>query len=165
MVESPGILSPEAFLEEVLTERFPNAALGDTSARIAVDISQCIPFRFGETIRAWTARDGSAAGLRGIPLAIAGWIRYLLAVDDAGRPMELSPDPMIPELREKLKDVRFGEPDSLGDALRPILTDERIFRCDLYAVGLGGRIEAMVRRMLTGPGAVRAALEEYLREE
>jgi fructuronate reductase len=91
VVEDPGILSPEAFLDEVLHVRFPNPFLGDTSARIAVDISQMVAIRFGETIKAYVARDGDAKKLVGIPLAIAGWIRYLLAVDDEGRPMELSP--------------------------------------------------------------------------
>ena len=69
-----------------------------------------VGIRFGETIRAYAERDGSAAGLTGIALAIAGWLRYLLALDDAGKPMPLAPDPMIPELQEKLRTVRFGGP-------------------------------------------------------
>ena len=110
MVEDPGILSPKAFLDELMAVRFPNPCLGDTSARIAVDISQMVGIRFGENIKAYVSRYGSAERLTAIPLAIAGWIRYLLAVDDEGRPFELSPDPMLPELREQLAGVEFGRP-------------------------------------------------------
>ena len=39
VVESPGILKPEDFLKEVLTERLPNPFLMDTPQRIATDTS------------------------------------------------------------------------------------------------------------------------------
>lgn len=162
VVEDPGILSPEAFLDEVLHVRFPNPFLGDTSARIAVDISQMVAIRFGETIKAYVARDGDAKKLVGIPLAIAGWIRYLLAVDDEGRPMELSPDPMIPYMKEQLGGIAFGDPQSLTDQLKSVLSNESIFGTDLYQAGIGERIEEMVRSELKGPGAVRQTLKKYL---
>ena len=162
VVESPGILDPKAFLDEVLTQRFPNAGLGDTSARIAVDISQMLAIRFGETIKATQAAYGSADRLVGIPLAIAGWIRYLLAVDDTGAPFELSPDPMLPQLKEQLSTLCWNDPESLTGQLQPILSNERLFGVDLYAIGLGDRIESMVRSMLSGPGAVRSTLQAHL---
>ena len=162
VVEDPGILSPEGFLDELMCVRFLNAYLGDTSARIAVDISQMVGIRFGETIKAYVSRDGDAKKLTAIPLAIAGWIRYLFAVDDAGRPFELSPDPMIPELRSRLKGVEYGKPDSLTDQLRPILSNENIFGMNLYEAGIGEKIEEMVRSQLAGPGAVRETLKHYL---
>ena len=162
VVPDPGILSPREFLDEVLTVRFPNPYLGDTSARIAVDISQMVGIRFGETIKAYVAKYGDAKKLVAIPLAIAGWLRYLLAVDDAGKPFALSPDPMLPELRSLLAGVRFGEPETLTQQLRPILSNARIFGLDLYAAGIGGRIEDMVRDELRGPGAVRNTLKKYL---
>ena len=162
VVEDPGILSPKAFLDEFINERVSNPYLGDTSARIAVDISQMLDIRFGHTIKAWMEREGSAGRLVGIPLAIAGWIRYLLGVDDAGRPFELSPDPMLPELQAQLAGVEPGKPESLGDNLRPILSNPALFLVDLYEAGIGDKIEAMVRDMLAGPGAVRAALRKYL---
>ncbi len=162
VVEDPGIFSPKAFLDEVLTERFPNAFLGDTSARIAVDISQMVAIRFGETVKAYVARDGSAEKLIAVPLAIAGWLRYLLAVDDRGEEISLSPDPMIPYLRGHLEGVEFGRPETLGDRLRPVLSNENIFGVDLYAAGLGEKIEGMVREELGGVGAVRRTLKKYL---
>lgn len=165
VVEDPGILSPPAFLDELMRERFPNAFLGDTSARIAVDISQMVGIRFGETIKAHVARDGDARRLTAIPLAIAGWLRYLLAVDDGGRPFDLSPDPMLPSLRAQLAGVEFGRPESLTGQLRPILSNSNIFGLDLYAAGIGEKIEDMVRQQLAGPGAVRETLKAWLYKE
>ena len=164
VVEDPGILSPQEFLDELMAERFPNIYLGDTSARIAVDISQMVGIRFGENIKAYAAKDGTAEALTGIPLAIAGWVRYLVGIDDEGKAFELSPDPMIPELKEMLEGVKFGEPDSVGNKLRPLLSNANIFGSDLYEAGVGDKIETMVSEMLAGPGAVRATLEKYLGE-
>ncbi|MBR1659602.1 MAG: mannitol dehydrogenase family protein, partial [Oscillospiraceae bacterium] len=163
VVEDPGILSPRAFLDEVLSVRFPNPYLGDTSARIAVDISQMLGIRFGETVKAYVRREGSAERLTAIPLAIAGWLRYLLAVDDAGKPFELSPDPMLPELRAALSGLVPGRPDTLGEKLKPILSNERIFGVDLYSAGIGEKIETMLRAQLASPGAVRRTLKAYLK--
>ena len=159
----PGILSPRAFLDEVIGERFPNRYLGDTSARIAVDISQMTAIRFGETIRAAIRRDGDARALVGVPLAIAGWIRYLLAVDDEGHPYELSPDPMLPQLKETLSGLRFGHPESLTDQLKDLLSNPLLFGTDLYEAGIGKRIEEMVRQELGGRGAIRRTLKKYLK--
>ena len=160
--EDPGIISPEAFLDELMSERFPNKYLGDTNARIAVDISQMVGIRFGENIKAYVAKDGDASALTAIPLAIAGWIRYLIALDDKGEYMELSPDPMIPELQSLMSGIEIGDPGSVGDKLKPLLSNESIFGSDLYAAGVGDIIEEMVRSMLEGPGAVRASLKKYL---
>ena len=162
VVDDPGIISPSDFLDELMAVRFPNPYLGDTSARIAVDISQMVGIRFGETIKAYVSRFGSASALIGIPLAIAGWIRYLMAVDDQGQPFELSPDPAIPELRDQLAGLRYGDPESLGDKLKPLLSNANIFGSNLYEAGIGGKIEQMVREMLEGEGAVRRVLQKYL---
>ena len=162
VVEDPGILSPKAFIDEVIHERFPNAYLGDTSQRICTDISQGVAFRFGETIKAYVAREGSAARLTGIPLAIAGWLRYLLEVDDVGNSYPLAPDPMAAELTEQLSSIRVGQPASCGGQLRPILANANIWGVDLYAAGLGEKIEAIFREELAGPGAVRATLKRHL---
>ncbi len=114
----PKILSPKEFLDECLYERFPNPYLGDTVQRLVTDISQGVGVRFGETVKAYVERDGDAKKLRAIPLAIAGWLRYRLAVDDEGNTFELSPDPMNDELQEQLAGVVIGDPSSLGDRAR-----------------------------------------------
>ena len=145
-----------------MNERFPNPYLGDTSARIASDTSQKVGIRFGETIKAHMERYGTAEKLVAIPLAISGWIRYLIGKDDNGKDIELSPDPLIPELKEKLNGIELGKPETVGDKLRPILSNKNIFGVDLYEAGIGEKIENMVREELVGVGAVRATLKKYL---
>lgn len=162
VVEAPKIISPKRFLDEVINDRFPNPYLGDTSARIATDISQGLSFRFGHTIKATISKFGTASKLNGIPLAIAGWVRYLLALDDNNKPYTLSPDPMNKELTEQLKGVEFGKPETLGDKLRPILGNETLFGLNLYEAGLGERIEGLVREQLEGIGSVRKTLKAHL---
>lgn len=159
----PGILDPEAFLREVLTVRLPNPYIPDMPQRIATDTSQKIPIRYGETIQAYMADPGkNAAGLIAIPLAIAGWLRYLLGVDDALAPMPVSGDPMLDTLREALKGIEAGKPGSYTGQLRPILGNAALFAVDLYKAGLGEKIEAMFVSMLGGKGAVRDTLQKYL---
>ena len=162
VVEDPKILSPKKFLDEVINRRFPNPFLGDTSARIAVDISQMVGIRFGETIKSHMIHYKNTEKLIAVPLAIAGWIRYLIGIDDNGKNIELSPDPMIPELKEKLNGIELGKPETVGEKLRPILSNKIIFGVDLYEVGLGEKIENMVKEELTGIGAVRSTLKKYL---
>ena len=163
VVTDPGILSPKAFIDEVIGERLPNVFMPDTPQRIATDTSQKIPIRFGETLKSYMAdpkRDPAA--LTGIPLALAGWLRYLLAVDDAGRAMVCSDDPLLGDLQAALQTVRFGDPSSAGRNLRPILSNPALFGVDLYEAGLADKVIGMLREEIAGPGAVRATLEKWL---
>ncbi len=163
VVSDPGIIRPEAFVREVLTRRLPNRFLPDTPQRIATDTSQKVPIRFGHTICAYAGREElDASSLTCIPLTIAGWLRYLLGVDDSGVPMRCSDDPRLEELQALLRGVRYDARESLGDALVPILSDKTLWNCDLCAVGLGDKIRHMLMQMLEGPGAVRRTLERYL---
>lgn len=159
---NPGILSPQAFTDELFHDRFPNEYLGDTNLRLAVDVSQMVGIRFGETIKAYVARYGEASRLTAIPLGIAGWLRYMLAVDDAGQKYELAPDPMNEEIQEQLKDIIVGQSETFQDQLKPILSNERLFFTDLYKDGVGEKIETMFREMITGPGAVKATIHKYV---
>ena len=163
VVKDPGILSPQAFIEECIHVRFPNEYIPDTPQRIAVDTSQMVGIRFGETIKEYVIRDGTAKELTGIPLAIAGWLRYVKAVDDEGNAFELSPDPMNDELQEMLKDIEIGKPETLKDQLKPILSNVNIFGSDLYESGIGEKIEEMFREEIAGYGAVRKTLEKYMK--
>lgn len=164
VVPDPGILSPKAFVDELFYDRFPNEYLGDTNLRLAVDVSQMVGIRFGETIKAYVKKFGDASALTAIPLGIAGWLRYLLAVDDAGETYELAPDPMNEELTRQLGSIVVGDPASLTDQLKPILSNERLFFTDLYKAGVGEKIETMFREMIAGKGAVAATIHKYMQK-
>lgn len=162
VVTNPGILSPVEFVEEVINVRLPNPFMPDAPQRIATDTSQKVGIRYGETIKAYVARDGDAKKLTGIPLAIAGWCRYLLAVDDEGQTFELSSDPMLPELTKALEGIVVGKPESYQGQLREILANENIFGIDLYQAGIGEKVEELFLKEIAGTGAVRTVLQEYL---
>jgi fructuronate reductase len=160
---SPGAIDPKAFLNTLLRERLPNPLVPDAPQRIAADTSQKMAVRFGETIRTYCEKPGlSANRLVAVPLAVAGWLRYLVAVDDAGNPFQPSPDPMLSELQAALSGIQLGDSGPFTEALKPILSNAAIFGLDLYEAGLGAQIEAYFSEMLAGPGAVRAALERRL---
>ena len=165
VVQNPGILSPQAFVDELFNDRFPNEYLGDTNLRLAVDVSQMVGIRFGETIKAYAAQYGDASRLTALPLGIAGWLRYMLAVDDAGNAYELAPDPMNEEIQEQLKDIVVGRPETFTNQLKPILSNERMFFIDLYQAGVGEKIETMFREMIAGPGSVKATVHKYTTEK
>ena len=156
VVTDPGIIRPEDFLKEVLEQRLPNPFMPDTPQRIACDTSQKVPIRFGETIKS-RMKDGSADMLEGIPLAIAAWLRYLLAVDDEGKPIQVSPDPLQADLQAALSGVRYGEPETAEGALKPILSNPVIFGVNLIETPLAEKIERNFRGMLL-PGGVRESL-------
>lgn len=166
VVVDPRIISAKDFLREAIEERLPNPYMPDTPQRIATDTSQKVPIRFGETIKSYHERpDLDPKQLKYIPLVIAGWCRYLMGIDDKGNEMELSPDPLLEALRGYLASVKFGDPESVKGALRPILSSSQLFRVDLYEVGLGERIEGYFKRMIKGVGAVRETLEDILLRE
>jgi fructuronate reductase len=162
VVTDPGILSPEAFVDEVINVRIPNPFMPDTPQRIATDTSQKVGIRYGETIKSYVEKYGDAKKLKAIPLAIAGWCRYLLAVDDNGAPFELSADPMLAELSPVLAGIEVGKPETYTGQLKCILSNANIFGIDLYKAGIGETIENLFTEEIAGPGAVRATLKKYL---
>ena len=162
VVVDPKILSPKAFIDEVVEQRLPNPFMPDAPQRIATDTSQKVGIRFGETIKSYLAAGKDLNQLTALPLALAGWLRYLLAVDDEGKPMECSADPMKDELQQKLAGIKVGDPASYQGQLRPILANEVIFGTDLVKAGLADKIETLFVEELAGPGAVRATLKKHL---
>lgn len=163
VVTDPGIISPKAFIDEVVEQRLPNPFIPDTPQRIATDTSQKVGIRFGETIKSYMASDAlNPADLTAIPLALAGWIRYLIGVDDNGAPMNVSSDPMLSTLQAALAGVTLGQPDSVDGKLEGILGNASIFGVSLYTAGLADKVTADVKELLAGPGAVRATLKKHL---
>ena len=162
MVKDPEILSPKAFVDELFEDRFPNLYLGDTNLRLSTDVSQGVGVRFGETIKAYVEKYGSAGQLTAIPLGIAGWLRYMLGVDDQGKPYELAPDPMNEEITKAFSSIQWGQPDTVTDQLQGILSNENVFYADLYQAGLGEKIESMFKDMIAGEGSTLATIEKYI---
>ncbi|MDO4469993.1 MAG: mannitol dehydrogenase family protein [Bacillota bacterium] len=165
VVTNPGILSPSAFVDEVIHVRFPNPFMPDTPQRIATDTSQKVGIRYGETIKAYVEKYGTASKLTAIPLAIAGWCRYLIGIDDEGNPFELSPDPMLPKLTQSLKGIEIGNSLSYTGQLKAILSDTSIFGINLYEAGIGEKIEEMFLEEIAEFGGVRSTLKKYLNTE
>ncbi|OQA34178.1 MAG: Mannitol 2-dehydrogenase [Betaproteobacteria bacterium ADurb.Bin341] len=163
VVTDPKIVRPEDFVATVLNVRFPNPYNPDSPQRIATDTSQKLGIRFGETIKAYLASDSlDVKHLKYIPLVLAGWCRYLMALDDAGQPFEPSPDPMLEEVSAHVKSIRLGEDRDFHAELSPILSNAEIFGVDLYEAGLGKKVEEYFRLLVRGPGAVRRTLEEIV---
>lgn len=163
VVVNPGIINPDDFLNEVLNERLPNMYIPDMPQRIATDTSMKVPIRFGETIKSYiNASDRDVNDLNIIPLAIAGWLRYLLAYDDNLEAMEVSSDPQLEDLQKNLSGIVAGDKSSYQGQLIPILSNSNIFATDLVKAGLSDKIEAMFIEMLEGKGAVRKTLHKYV---
>lgn len=160
VVVNPGVLNPKAFIDELLEQRLPNPNVPDTPQRIATDTSQKVGVRYGITIKAY---GDKAKDLKYIPLAIAGWCRYLLGIDDEGHAFTPSPDPLLEDLQKTLAGVRFGHPETAAGALHSILSNRSIFGgMDLAEAGLEPVIEGYFKELIAGPGAVRAVLKKYV---
>ncbi len=164
VVVDPGIMDPRAFIDDVVTVRLPNPFMPDAPQRIATDTSAKLAIRFGETIKAYMADpELSARDLRFIPLVFAGWLRYLMGVDDEGRAFEPSPDPLLESARKHVATVRLGDSGPFHEDLKGLLSDAGIFGVDLYEAGLGELVERYFAELVAGEGAVRATLRKHLR--
>ena len=162
VVVNPGIISPKDFIDEVVQVRLPNPFMPDTPQRIACDTSQKLAIRFGETMKAYSENpDLDVKNLTFIPLVIAGWCRYLMAIDDKGNSFELSPDPMLSSLRAVIADIKLGEFENVHETLTKILSNKSIFGVDLYEVGLGEKIEGYFKELIVGKDAIRLTLKKY----
>ena len=127
-----------------------------------MDTSQKLGIRFGETIKSYVERGLDMSNLTLIPLVLAGYARYLKGINDAGEKFEPSPDPLLAELQQIVAplEVRAGEQDF--SCLKQLYSRKDVFGVDLYQVGLGEKIEGMVKELYAGPGAVRSTLHKYV---
>lgn len=162
VVTDPGVLNPYEFISAVLEKRLPNPFMPDAPQRIAMDTSQKLAIRFGETIKGYEKRGLDKNMLVLIPLALAGYSRYLKGIDDEGKAFEPSPDPMLAELQAIVAGLEVKEGDQDFSCLKTLYSRTDVFGVDLYAVGLGEKIEAMAKELFAGPGAVRKTLHKYV---
>ncbi|WP_161879409.1 mannitol dehydrogenase family protein [Alkalibacterium sp. MB6] len=163
VVVDPKILDPKAFIDEVINVRFPNPFMPDTPQRIATDTSQKLSIRYGKTMQAYIDdSEKDVTTLTFIPLVLAGWLRYLMKVDNDGQVMELSPDPLLDELTPIMAQVNLGDTENLEEIVQPILSRTDIFGIDLYEHGLADKVVAYFKELIQGPGAVRETLKKAL---
>ncbi len=165
VVVNPGVLDPKEFIDTVLQVRVPNPFMPDTPQRIATDTSQKLGIRYGETIKSYVADvDLDVTSLTMIPLVQAGWLRYLMAVDDNGNAFEPSPDPLLEEAQKYVAEFKLGESYSeaaIAEKVMPLLKNAQIFCVDLEEVGLAGKVISFFAELIAGVGAVRETLKKY----
>lgn len=135
-----------------LLARFRNRALRHRTAQIAADGSQKLPQRLLEPLRAARSAGRPAPHL---VLAVAGWMRHVVGVDERGAPVELR-DPLLPRLREA---TAPGPTDPRATASR-LLGVREVFGDDLpqdpgFREAVAAALEDLVRR---GSRACVAAL-------
>lgn len=164
VVVDPGILDPKEFIDTVVNVRIPNPFMPDAPQRIATDTSQKLAIRFGETIKAYQKRpDLDVQDLKLIPLVYAGWLRYLMAVDDEGNPFTPSNDPLLEAATAYVADYELSsEPKDLS-RLDPLLSNEKIFGVDLVAIGMANQVKSYFAELSSGVDAVKATLEKYVK--
>ena len=162
VVTDPGVLNPYEFIGAVINRRLPNPFMPDAPQRIAMDTSQKLPIRFGETIKKYVARGLDMQNLVLIPLTLAGYARYLKGLKDDLTAFEPSPDPMLTELQAIVAPLEIGKADQDWSPLHRLYCRKDVFGLDLYEAGLGEQIEGMVHELFAGPGAVRTTLHKYV---
>ncbi|MGM3175546.1 mannitol dehydrogenase family protein [Dickeya lacustris] len=113
----------EAYAEQLL-ERFSNPALKHRTWQIAMDGSQKLPQRMLASLR-WHLARGSDH--RALTLGIAGWMRYVGGMDDAGQHIDIR-DP----LAESLQHIAQSTPDT-HERVQGWLSVNALFSDDLRA--------------------------------
>lgn len=161
VVINPGVIDPKAFIDTVLMVRIPNPFMPDTPQRIATDTSQKLAIRYGETIKNYQAAGKDIKDLKLIPLVFAGWLRYLMAVDDDGQKFELSPDPLLETVCPVVAGVKLGETIDAATVLKPVLENQKIWGVDLYELGMAEQVCSYFNELIAGSGAIRTTLQKY----
>ena len=165
VVVNPGIIDPKKFIDEVVNSRIPNPFMPDAPQRIATDTSHKLAIRFGETIKAYAAHEElKVSDLKLIPLVFAGWLRYLMAVDDKGEAFELSSDPLLDTVMPYVADYELSEEPKDLSKLDELLKNDKIFGVDLFAVGLADLVKKYFAELSCGQGAVASTVKKYVNE-
>jgi fructuronate reductase len=108
-----------------LMERYSNPALKHRTWQICMDGSQKLPQRLLGSIR---DRLAVGAPIDRLVMGVAGWMRYVTGIDEAGKPIDVR-DPLSARLRAIADQAGLA-----ADRLAPALLDVReIFSPDLAA--------------------------------
>ncbi len=143
LIAPPGTSLPG--YADALLLRFANRGIRHKTAQIAMDGSQKLPQRLVSTLVAATRQGGET---RCLALAVAGWMRYVSGIDEAGRDIDVV-DPMAARLRAIAR--RAEGADGIVQGLFGV-TD--IFPADCVAQISGPVTDAA--RALWEPGAQHA---------
>lgn len=163
VVVDPKILNPKEFIDTVVNSRIPNPFMPDTPQRIATDTSQKLAIRFGETIKAYMARpDLEVSSLKLIPLVYAGWLRYLMAIDDQGNAFTPSSDPLLETATPFVANYKLSSDEKDLSGLDGLLSNEKIFGVDLIKIGMADLVKKYFTELSSGVGAVEATLKKYI---
>ncbi|MHA6346997.1 mannitol dehydrogenase family protein [Roseivivax sp. CAU 1761] len=151
----PTVPQPEgedlAAYTEALLRRFANPAIRHRTWQIAMDGSQKLPQRLLAT-----AAEALAAGrpVPGLALAVAGWMRYVGGVDEAGGAIDVR-DPLAERLRAASDGA--GTPE---DTVAALLALRDVFPAELAATPAFRAAVTEAYRQLAAEGA-RAAVLAY----
>ena len=164
VVTNPGIINPKEFIDQVINVRIPNPFMPDTPQRIATDTSQKLAIRFGETIKAYErSPDLDIADLRLIPLVFAGWLRYLMSVDDKGNPFTPSSDPFLETAGAYVNGYELSNAPKDLSRLDRLLANEKVFGADLVRLGIAETVKEYFAELSSGVGAVETTLRKYIK--
>ena len=110
---------------DALIERFRNPSLKHRTWQIAMDGSQKLPQRLLNTIRSRTAAGKPYPHLA---MGVAGWLRYVTAVDEQGEAIDVS-DPLANKLKA-IADAHKNDPEGY---VREAIQIKEVFGEDLGA--------------------------------
>ncbi|MFO1061209.1 MAG: mannitol dehydrogenase family protein [Dongiaceae bacterium] len=139
----PAGLGDLAAYREALLQRFANPALRHRTWQIAMDGSQKLPQRLLGTIRDRLARGLPVARAT---LGVAAWMRYVMGVDEQGRPIDVR-DPLAERLR-RICAAAGDAPEALVDGLlqvAPVFGDD-LPRNAPFRAAVAGHLGALLRR-------------------
>ncbi|MBD3320529.1 MAG: hypothetical protein GF350_05465 [Chitinivibrionales bacterium] len=159
-VDAPRSMAPADFAKDTI-ERLNNPNIPDDPMRIALNASTKMKPRFLDTFFEGEKKGISQEKLDCVLLAVAGYVRYALGVDDHGKEYQLENDPIKDLIASCGTQAQLGEPSSVS-ALKDLIAHKSMGK-DLYTHGeTGNKIEQMVKDMLEEPGSVRKKVQEVL---
>ena len=124
ILAAPPGLNLEQYADQ-LFERYSNPAIRHRLWQIAMDGSQKLPQRLLSTVR---DNLNQKRPFRLVALAVAGWMRYVSGIDEAGGAIDVR-DPLAALLRER---TDSAGPDPVAQ-VRALATVEAVFGKDLPA--------------------------------
>ncbi len=131
-----------AAYKRALLERFENPALRHRTWQICMDGSQKLPQRLLGTIR---ERLAAGRTIDNLALGVAGWMRYVTGIDEAGKPIDV-------------RDPLSGRLKALADAAG--LSAERLAPALLAVREVFGDLSADPRFAAAVTGALAAIMEQ-----